>query len=371
MIDPIDGTVNYFYGIPHFCISIALRENGEIIVGVIYDPMRDELWHAELGGKAYLNDKPIEVSQYTDISQSVVSVGMSKTMAELEVDLSIFQDLLARARKCRMMGSAALDLAYVATGRFDAYIERSVNWWDIAAGVLWSIVPVDGWLSLQAQFKRETVGDCVERKNRPRSTHQDISMSLLESVSMCIAPLEIHFPKIGAESILENITLAGGLLPGHRIVSFVRNTITFVLSETRGQNDQTYLLTNALVSLFFSDAPNHAIDFLEGEAAWFLKSYHFRSLLAILAWNRSAVAPSNGFSAAAVIDWLSLRSHVPASRNRANDCRAVTGKHEAQGRLPISEVEPIELAMELLFDFLSTLEFRPRLLNVRIAGESF
>jgi hypothetical protein len=156
-----------------------------------------------------------------------------------------------------------------------------VNWWDIAAGVLWSIVPVDGWLSLQAQFKRETVGDCVERKNRPRSTHQDISMGLLESVSMCIAPLEIHFPKIGAESILEYITLAGGLLPGHRIVSFVRNTITFVLSETRGQNDQTYLLTNALVSLFFSDAPNHAIDFLEGEAAWFLKSYHFRSLLAI------------------------------------------------------------------------------------------
>ena len=127
MIDPIDGAVNYFYGIPHFCISIALREKGEIIVGVIYDPMRDELWHAELGGKAYLNDKPIEVSQYTDISQSVVSVGISKTMAELEVDLSIFQDLLARARKCRMMGSAALDLAYVATGRFDAYIERSVN----------------------------------------------------------------------------------------------------------------------------------------------------------------------------------------------------------------------------------------------------
>jgi myo-inositol-1(or 4)-monophosphatase len=136
VLDPIDGTVNYFYGIPHFCISISLREKGEIIVGVIYDPMRDELWHAELGGKAYLNDRPIRVSQSTDISQSVISIGMSKTMAELEVGLSIFQDLLGRARKCRMMGSAALDLAYVATGRFDAYIERSVNWWDIAAGVL-------------------------------------------------------------------------------------------------------------------------------------------------------------------------------------------------------------------------------------------
>jgi myo-inositol-1(or 4)-monophosphatase len=136
VIDPIDGTVNYFYGIPHFCISIALREKGELIVGVIYDPMRDELWRAERGGKAYLNGRIIEVSRYTDVSQSVVSVGMSKTLAEVEVGLSIFQDLLIRARKCRMMGSAALDLAYVATGRFDAYIERSVNWWDIAAGVL-------------------------------------------------------------------------------------------------------------------------------------------------------------------------------------------------------------------------------------------
>ncbi len=136
VIDPIDGTVNYFYSIPHFCISIALREKGEIIVGVIYDPIREELWHAERGGQAYLNDKPITVSQSTDISRSIVSVGMSKTMAELEIGFSILKDLMMRARKCRLMGSAALDLAYVASGRLDAYIERSVNWWDIAAGVL-------------------------------------------------------------------------------------------------------------------------------------------------------------------------------------------------------------------------------------------
>jgi myo-inositol-1(or 4)-monophosphatase len=136
VIDPIDGTVNYFYSIPHFCVSIALREKGEIIVGVIYDPIREELWHAERGGKAYLNDQPITVSQSIEISRSIVSVGMSKTNAELEVGFSIFKDLMTRARKCRMMGSAALDLAYVASGRLDAYIERSVNWWDIAAGVL-------------------------------------------------------------------------------------------------------------------------------------------------------------------------------------------------------------------------------------------
>jgi myo-inositol-1(or 4)-monophosphatase len=136
IIDPIDGTVNYFYGIPHFCVSIALRQKGEILLGVIYDPMRDELWQAERGGEAYLNDRAIKVSNHSRISEAVVSVGMSKTMIEVGVALSILQDLLTNARKCRMMGSAALDLAYVATGRYDAYIERSVNWWDIAAGVV-------------------------------------------------------------------------------------------------------------------------------------------------------------------------------------------------------------------------------------------
>jgi myo-inositol-1(or 4)-monophosphatase len=136
VIDPIDGTVNYFYGIPHFCISIALRQKEEILLGVIYDPMRDELWHVERGGPSYLNEKEIQVSARHQISEAVVSVGMSKTMTEVEVGLSILRDLLVRARKCRLMGSAALDLAYVATGRFDAYIERGVNWWDIAAGVL-------------------------------------------------------------------------------------------------------------------------------------------------------------------------------------------------------------------------------------------
>jgi myo-inositol-1(or 4)-monophosphatase len=113
-----------------------LRQKGEILVGVIYDPMRDELWQAERGGEAYLNEKAIKVSSHSQISEAVVSVGMSKTMIEVAVGLSIFQDMLTNARKCRMMGSAALDLAYVATGRYDAYIERSVNWWDIAAGVL-------------------------------------------------------------------------------------------------------------------------------------------------------------------------------------------------------------------------------------------
>ncbi len=136
IVDPIDGTVNYFYGIPHFCISIALRQAGEIQVGVIYDPARDELWAVEKGGMPTLNDKPIKVSTRTDLSDAVLSVGFSKTQTTIAAGLPLLEKYVKRARKCRLMGSAALDLAYVACGRLDAYIEQSVSLWDVAAGKL-------------------------------------------------------------------------------------------------------------------------------------------------------------------------------------------------------------------------------------------
>ena len=134
IVDPIDGTVNYFYGIPHYCISIALRERGEIILGVIYDPQRDELWHVERGGPATLNGKPIAVSTRTKLSDATLSVGFSKTKTTIAAGLPLLEKYVSRARKCRLMGSAALDLAYVACGRLDAYIEQSVSLWDVAAG---------------------------------------------------------------------------------------------------------------------------------------------------------------------------------------------------------------------------------------------
>jgi len=136
IIDPIDGTVNFFYGIPHFCISIALREDTNIILGVIYDPIRDELWQVRKGGPPLLNGKPIAVSRRMSISEAILSVGFSKTKTTIDSGLPLFQDLVYRARKCRLMGSAALDMAYVASGRLDAYIEQSVSLWDIAAGIL-------------------------------------------------------------------------------------------------------------------------------------------------------------------------------------------------------------------------------------------
>jgi myo-inositol-1(or 4)-monophosphatase len=136
IIDPIDGTVNFFYGIPHFCISIALREHSDILVGVIYDPIRDELWQVRKGGPPLLNGKPIAVSKRTALSDAILSIGFSKTKTTIDTGLPLFQDMVYRARKCRLMGSAALDMAYVATGRLDAYIEQSVSLWDVAAGIL-------------------------------------------------------------------------------------------------------------------------------------------------------------------------------------------------------------------------------------------
>ena len=93
IVDPIDGTVNYFYGIPHFCISIALREKGEIILGVIYDPMRDELWQVERGGTPTLNGKPSHVSTRNKLSDATLSIGFSKTQTTIAAGLPVLQYL--------------------------------------------------------------------------------------------------------------------------------------------------------------------------------------------------------------------------------------------------------------------------------------
>ena len=136
VIDPIDGTVNFFYAIPHFCISIALRQGKEIIVGVIYDPMRDELWAVEKDGTPTMNGQPIRVSERTVMSDAMISVGVAKSIDSIDRGLPLFQRMVRSAKKCRMMGSAALDMAYVASGRLDAYIESAISLWDVAAGIL-------------------------------------------------------------------------------------------------------------------------------------------------------------------------------------------------------------------------------------------
>lgn len=136
IVDPIDGTVNFFYGIPHFCVSIALRVDGEIVVGVIHDPMVGETWTVEKGGPAMLNNRPIQVSQRDTLEQSILFVGCGKGEDSLRTGIERFRKASLRARKMRMMGSAALGMAYIASGRLDAYIESQISLWDIAAGQL-------------------------------------------------------------------------------------------------------------------------------------------------------------------------------------------------------------------------------------------
>jgi len=121
IIDPIDGTTNFLHGVPHFAISIALQSNNEIVCGLIYDPIKDELFYAEKNQGAYFNNQRIRVSKKRDIDECLFAVGKGKYNPDL-----IY----------RRSGSAALDLAYVASGRFDGYFQNNLNLWDIAAGII-------------------------------------------------------------------------------------------------------------------------------------------------------------------------------------------------------------------------------------------
>ena len=122
IIDPIDGTTNFLHGIPHFAISIALKSNNEIISGLIFDPIKNEMFFAEKNSGAYLNNKRIKVSRKKILEECLFATGGKK---EIKSDLNT-----------RKSGSAALDIAYVAAGRYDGYFQNNLNLWDIAAGII-------------------------------------------------------------------------------------------------------------------------------------------------------------------------------------------------------------------------------------------
>jgi myo-inositol-1(or 4)-monophosphatase len=136
VIDPIDGTVNYAYGIPHAGVSIALQHRGRSVVGVIYDPFADELWTTIKGQPTRVNGKIVHVSQRSKVGEAIIAMGFSKSQDNLQKSLPHLIRISRRVKKVRIMGSAALELAWVAGGRFDAYIERTINLWDVAAGML-------------------------------------------------------------------------------------------------------------------------------------------------------------------------------------------------------------------------------------------
>lgn len=137
VIDPLDGTSNYLRGLPHYCVSIALVENGEPMHGVIFDPLRNELFAASRGSGAVLNDRRIRVAERRSLEGALVATGFHPRERERAgAQLECTRRLLNQAEDIRRTGSAALDLAYVACGRLDAYFEAGVKPWDIAAGML-------------------------------------------------------------------------------------------------------------------------------------------------------------------------------------------------------------------------------------------
>lgn len=137
IIDPIDGTVNFANGIPICCISIALEFNGEIILGAVYNPFLQELFFAEKGKGAILNDKKISVSNKTEVEESILVTGFPYIYLDIENGpLQIFERFIRKGIPVRRLGSAAIDLCWVAAGRFDGFYEHKLQAWDSAAGFL-------------------------------------------------------------------------------------------------------------------------------------------------------------------------------------------------------------------------------------------
>ena len=136
VIDPLDGTTNFAHGLPTFAVSIALEDSGLPVVGVIYDPMRNELFRAIKGGGASLNGEPIRVSRIERVNASVLVSGFAHTLEQRRLQGLAWAGMLERVRALRQTGSAALNLCYVAAGRLDGYWERGIQPWDVSAGAL-------------------------------------------------------------------------------------------------------------------------------------------------------------------------------------------------------------------------------------------
>src|SRR3712207_4609694 len=136
IVDPLDGTTNYAHGLPVFCTSIALERDGEVILGVVHDPMAGATYTAERGSGATLNGEHIVVSDTDEPIRALLATGFPYDREDMPASLDLFGRFAMRTQSMRRLGSAALDLCYVATGRLDGYYERGIKAWDIAAGTL-------------------------------------------------------------------------------------------------------------------------------------------------------------------------------------------------------------------------------------------
>lgn len=136
VIDPLDGTTNYVHKVPHYCVSVALEHAGQVLAGCIFDPVSRECYTAAAGTGAYLNGKPLKSSMTTQMSQALIAVGFPAKVQPDSREITDLNKILVACQAVRRTGSAALNLAYIASGRFDAFWARETKAWDVAAGIL-------------------------------------------------------------------------------------------------------------------------------------------------------------------------------------------------------------------------------------------
>ena len=136
IIDPLDGTTNFVHQLPNYCVSVAVERDGQVWAGAVYDPILDECFHAGKDRGAWLNEQPIRASECRRMDEALLAVGFSAGIQPGSLEVKRFEEVLYRARAIRRLGSAALNLCYVAAGRLDGYFATSVKTWDVAAGIL-------------------------------------------------------------------------------------------------------------------------------------------------------------------------------------------------------------------------------------------
>jgi myo-inositol-1(or 4)-monophosphatase len=180
IVDPLDGTTNFLHGIPQFAISIALEREGAIVAGLIYNPATDEMFLAERGKGAFLNDKRLRVAGRRRLADSIVAVGLPHLgRGDLDLNAAEMRAVQGKVAGLRRFGSAALDLAWIAAGRFDGYWERGLAPWDMAAGIL-LVREAGGYVSdLHGNDAMLTSGDIIAGNE---TIHRDL-LKLLRAAS--------------------------------------------------------------------------------------------------------------------------------------------------------------------------------------------
>ena len=195
IIDPLDGTTNFAHGYPCFCVTLALEHDGEIVIGVTFDPTRNELFSAERGHGASLNNKPIRVSETEQLSEALIVTGFPYDFKRQSNFARNLTEFLLNSRGVRRDGSAAIDMAYVACGRFDGFWEEGLNPWDMAAGVL-LIEEAGGQVTRLRQYEIQYLPAARAGEQRPHSFPDDGRPQLnAEGMGLSVATPKLTAPK--------------------------------------------------------------------------------------------------------------------------------------------------------------------------------